>query len=90
MSIRKKDNNQLTENYTPTSLLPITCKKICEKLICNFLFKYLNNNNLLQFYILINLGFVLAIHAFTNFYQLYMISTDQYDANPSLEVEVFS
>ena len=70
--IHKKGDKQLIQNYRPISLLPI-CGKIFEKLMFNSLFKYLENNNLLN---LTNLGFALAIHVFTNFYQLHLISTN--------------
>ena len=45
--IHKKGDKQLIQNYRPVSLLP-TCGKIFEKLLFNSLFKYLENNNLLN------------------------------------------
>ena len=80
--IHKKGDKQLIQNYRLVSLLPI-CGKIFEKLIFNFLFKYLENNNLLN------------PHQFgvrpgdSCVHQLFSISYDIYkslDANPSLEV----
>ena len=44
---QKKAIKQLIQNYRPVSLLPI-CGKILEKLIFNSLFKYLENNDLLN------------------------------------------
>ena len=43
----QKHDKQLIKNYRPLSLLPI-CSKIFEKVIFNWLFKYLDDNNLLN------------------------------------------
>ena len=43
----KKNGKQLIKNYQPVSLLPV-CSKIFEKIIFNSLFKYLEDNNLLN------------------------------------------
>ena len=45
--VHKKHDKQLIKNYRPVSLLPI-CSKIFEKVIFNSLFKYLDDNNLLN------------------------------------------
>ena len=45
--IHKKGDKKLIQNYRPVSLLHI-CAKIFEKLIFRSLFKYLENNNLLN------------------------------------------
>ena len=80
--IHKKADKQLIQNYRPVSLLPI-CGKIFEKLIFSSLFKYLENNNLLNYH---QSGFRpddSCVH------QLLSITFDIYksfDANPSLEV----
>ena len=80
--IHKKGDKQLIQNYIPVSLLPI-CGKIFEKIIFNSLFKYLENNNLLNPH---QSGFRpgdSCVH------QLLSITYDIYksfDANPSLEV----
>ena len=80
--IHKKGNKQLIQNYSPVSLLLI-CGKIFEKIIFNSLFKYLENNNLLNPH---QSGFRpgdSCVH------QLLSITYDIYksvDANPSLEV----
>ena len=79
----QKGDNQLIQNYRPTSLLPI-CGKIFEKLIFSSLFKYLENNNLLNPH---QSGFRpgnSCVH------QLLSITYDIYKsfhANPSLEVK---
>ena len=44
--IFKKGDKQSTNNYRPMSLLPI-CGKMCEKIIFNNLYSYLNANNLI-------------------------------------------
>ena len=80
--IHKKGDKQLIQNYRPVSLLPI-CGKIFEKIIFNSLFKYLENNNLLNPH---QSGFRpgdSCVH------QLLSITYDickSFDANPSLEV----
>ena len=80
--IHKKGDKQLIQNYRPVSLLPIF-GKIFEKIIFNSLFKYLENNNLLNPH---QSGFRpgdSCVH------QLLSITYDIYksfDANPSLEV----
>ena len=45
--VHKKGDKQIINNYRPVSLLPI-CSKIFEKIICNSLFKYLEDNKLLN------------------------------------------
>ena len=45
--VHKKHDKQLIKNFRPVSLLPI-CSKIFEKVIFNLLFKYLDDNNLLN------------------------------------------
>ena len=80
--IYKKGDKQLIQNYRPVSLLPI-CGKIFEKIIFNSLFKYLENNNLLNPH---HSGFRPG-DSFVH--QLLSITYDIYksfDANPSLEV----
>ena len=78
----KKGDKQLIQNYKAVSLLSV-CWKIFAKLIFNSLFKYLENNNLLNPY---QSGFR---HGNSCFHQLLSITYDFYksfDANPSLEV----
>ena len=84
--VHKKNDKQLIKNYRPVSLLPV-CSKIFEKVIFNSLFKYLEDNNLLNGN---QSGFRpgdSCVH------QLLSITHEIYkafDANPSLEVrEVF-
>ena len=78
----KKHDKQLIKNYRPVSLLPI-CSKIFEKVIFNSLFKYLDDNNLLNSN---QSGFRpgdSCVH------QLLSITHEIYkafDANPSLDV----
>ena len=45
--VHKNNDKQLIKNYRPVSLLPV-CSKIFEKIIFNSLFKYLEDNNLLN------------------------------------------
>ena len=45
--IKRWQTNQCQCQYWPVSLLPI-CSKIFEKIICNSLFKYLEDNKLLN------------------------------------------
>ena len=45
--VHKKNDKQLIKNCRPVSLLP-ACSKIFEKIIFNSLFKYLEDNNLLN------------------------------------------
>ena len=45
--VHKKGDKQIINNYRPVSLLPI-CSKIFEKIIFNSLFKYLEDNKLLN------------------------------------------
>ena len=80
--IHKKGDKQLIQNYIPVSLLPI-CGKIFEKLMFNSLFKYLENNNLLNPH---QSGFRCGDSCV---HQLLSVTYDIYksfDANPSLEV----
>ena len=78
----QKHDKQLIKNYRPLSLLPI-CSKIFEKVIFNSLFKYLDDNNLLNSN---QSGFRpgdSCVH------QLLSITHEIYkafDANPSLDV----
>ena len=80
--VHKKHDKQLIKNYRPVSLLPI-CSKIFEKVIFNLLFKYLDDNNLLNSN---QSGFRpgdSCVH------QLLSITHEIYkafDANPSLDV----
>ena len=80
--VYKKNDKQLIKNYRPVSLLPV-CSKIFEKVIFNSLFKYLEDNNLLNGN---QSGFRpgdSCVH------QLLSITHEIYkafDANPSLEV----
>ena len=43
--IHRKDDKQNVKNYRPVSLLPI-CGKIFERLIYNFMYDFLTDNNL--------------------------------------------
>ena len=45
--IHKKDDKQNVKNYRPVSLLPI-CGKIFERLICNVMYDFLTENDLLS------------------------------------------
>ena len=45
--VHKKGDKQIIDNYRHVSLLPI-CGKIFEKLLCNSIFKFLDDNNLLR------------------------------------------
>ena len=45
--VHKEGGKQVIKNYRPVSLLPI-CSKIIEKMIVNCLFKYLEDNKLLN------------------------------------------
>ena len=45
--VHKKGDKQIIDKYRPVSLLPI-CGKIFEKLLCNSIFKFLDDNNLLH------------------------------------------
>ena len=80
--VHKRNDKQLIKNYRPVSLLPL-CSKIFEKIIFNSLFKYLEDNNLLNGN---QSGFCpgdSCVH------QLLSITHEIYkafDANPSLEV----
>ena len=80
--IHKKGDKQLIQNDRPVSLLPI-CGKISEKIIFNSLFKYLENNNLLNPH---QSGFRpgdSCVHQLLSItYGIYK----SFDANPSLEV----
>ena len=82
LPVHKKNDKQLNRNYRPVSLLPV-CGKIFEKIIYNSLFRYLENNNLLNGN---QLGFRPGDSCVQ---QLLSISHEIYkafDANPSLEV----
>ena len=46
LPIHKKENSQLKKNYRPISLVPI-CGKIFEKLICDTIYEYLCESQLL-------------------------------------------
>ena len=80
--VHKKHDKKLIKIYLPVSLLPI-CSKISEKVIFNSLFKYLDDNNLLNSN---QSGFRpgdSCVH------QLLSITHEIYkafDANPSLDV----
>ena len=80
--IRKRGNKQLIQNYRSVSLLP-RFWKIFEKLTFNFLFEYLEKNNLLNPH---QSGF----HSNNScVHQLLSITFENYksfDANPSPEV----
>ena len=81
--IHEKSDKQLIQNHKPVSLLPI-CGKIFEKLIFSFLFKYLENNNLLNLHQSGFRPFNSCVH------QLLSITYDIYkllDASPSLQVK---
>ena len=80
--VYKKHDKQLIKNYRPVSLLPI-CSKIFEKVIFNLLFKYLDDNNLLNSN---QSGFRSGDSCV---HQLLSITHEIYkafDANPSLDV----
>ena len=80
--VHKKHDKQLIKNYRPVSLLPI-CSKIFEKVIFNSLFKYLDDNNLLNSN---QSGFRSGDSCV---HQLLSITHEIYkafDANPSLDV----
>ena len=80
--MHKKGDKQLIQNYIPVSSLPIY-GKIFEKVIFNSLFKYLENNNLL------NPHQSRFPPGDSYVHQLLSITYDIYksfDANPSLEV----
>ena len=50
VSVHKKGDKQVVENYRPASLLPVF-GKILERLIFNSLFEFLHENNLLKGYL---------------------------------------
>ena len=80
--VHKKHDKQLIKNYRPVSLLPI-CSKIFEKVIFNSLFKYLDDNNLLNSN---QSGFRSGDSCV---HQLLSITHEIYktfDANPSLDI----
>ena len=82
MPIHGKVGKQLIQNYRPVSLLSI-CGKIFEKLIFDSLFKYLENNDVLNPR---QSGFRPGV---SRVHQLLSVTYDIYkslDANPSLEV----
>ena len=85
LSVRKKGDKQIIKNYRPVSLLPI-CSKIFEKIIFNSLFKYFEDNKLLKCN---QSGFRSGdswVHQLlSTTHELYK----SFDANPSLEVNVF-
>ena len=80
--VHKKNDKQLIKNYRPVSLLSV-CSNIFEKIIFNSLFKYLEDNNLLN-------GNQSGFHSGDScVHQLLSITHEIYkafDANPSLEV----
>ena len=83
--VHKKHGKQLIKNYRPVSLLPI-CSKIFEKVVFNSLFKYLDDNNLLNSN---QSGFRSGDSCV---HQLLSITHEIYkafDANPSLDVRGF-
>ena len=43
----KKNDKQCVKNYRPVSLLPV-CSKVLERIICNTMFKYFKENNLIS------------------------------------------
>ena len=45
--VHKKSDKQILKNYWPVSLLPI-CGKVFERLICNSLFEYFIENDLIS------------------------------------------
>ena len=67
--IHKKDDKQVVDNYRPVSLLP-TFSKIIERLIINWLFEFLHENNLLNEN---QSGFRPSDSCDISSYQLYMI-----------------
>ena len=78
----KKGGKQIIINYQPVSLLPI-CSKIFEKIIVNCLFKYLQDNKLL------NCNQSSFRSGDSCVHQLLSITHEIYksfDANPSLEL----
>ena len=82
ISVHKKGDKQIINNYRPVSLLPI-CSKIFEKIIFNSLFEYLEDNKLLNCN---QSGFRSGDSCV---HQLLSITHEIYktfDANPSLEV----
>ena len=80
--IYKNGEKKLIKNYRPISVLPV-CGKLFEKLIYNVLYKYLDDNNLLN----INQSGFRSGDSCTN--QLVSITHkifQSFDANPPLEV----
>ena len=80
--VHKKGDKQIIKNYRPVSLLPICCK-IFEKIIFNSLFKYLEDNKLLN----CNQSGFRSCDSCVH--QLLSITHEIYksfDANPSLEL----
>ena len=79
---KKKNDKQLSKNYLSVSLLPV-CGKIFEKITFNSLFKYLEDNNLLNGN---QSGFRpgdSCVHQLLSItHEIY----EEFDANPSLEV----
>ena len=47
VSVHKKGDRQIVNNYRPVSLLPV-CRKILERLVFNSIFDFLDNNSLLS------------------------------------------
>ena len=81
--IHEKSDKQLIQNHKPVSLLPI-CGKIFEKLIFSFLFKYLENNNLLNLHQSGFRPFNSCVHQFLSItYDIYKL----FYASPSLQVK---
>ena len=84
--VHKKHDKQLIKNYWPVSLLPI-CSKILEKVIFNSLFKYLDDNNLLNSN---QSGFRSGDSCVHQLLSITHKIYKAFDANPSLDVrEVF-
>ena len=80
--VHKKNDKQLIKNYRPVSLLPV-CSKIFEKVIFNSLFKYLEDNNLLNGN---QSGFRPGDSCVRQLLSITHEIYKAFDANPSLEV----
>ena len=82
VSIQKKGDKQLIENYRPVSLLPV-CGKIFERLIFNSLFNYFIENNLLLSH---QSGFIPGNSCVQQLISITREIYNAFDCNPSLEV----